>query len=971
MFKSFIHYFLTSVACVPSKQAIVDNDKSLTYQELNEQSDNVASYLLERGVKPEEIIPLIFDRCADMVVAMIGILKSGCAFLPISSFTPCVRKKFLLEDSKARFVLTQKDDLKNPSNLPIQIISIAKMAKSKNHYLAVLSKNQLAYVMYTSGSTGIPKGVLIEHNSLLNLFLSLISELSFTENTRVLALTDYTFDISLIELLMPLMQGATIVLTQQGTVADGLKIKNYLTDHDINFMQATPISWEILLKQGWRNNGKIQILVGGEKFSTRLAESLEYQRGNVWNMYGPTETSMWSLSYPLKEKISTDSVPLGEPLANTTTYILDHDLNEVEIGREGELYIGGQGLARGYLNNVLLTQQKFIYHPKTFERLYKTGDRVVRYAENNLCYIGRTDDQLKFGGIRVEAGEIESIIEQETFVKKAVVKVQEQEGYYKFLTAYVEIDEEIAFKDDLVVKEENIANYFRNIYNEKYLHAKCYENQEINVCGWQSSFTGELFSVAELKESYHFIEKVIHEADLSNVLEIGAGTGVLLSKFIEKAEQYTVVEISDQAIDYMKSKLCQKHQRKVNFKHGTVLDIHEQQWYSCVIINSVIQYFPSIHYLRMALEQLVNATQKNGTIVIGDIRSLELLEVFLLQKHIYNKNSTHTFDSFYYKLRESEIVVSPQFFLALTKEIPAISHVDISVKHGVHKNELNYFRYDAILHINKTVQYRTPIVIDYEENIGDERLNELTKNKDRPVIIKHIPNVFVIETMNEFQKVFPDFLRNFSVSYPKNGVKALKNSTIDSVLNYKLDTHEKFIIYGSQDPLQDLEMHLCPKIDDGKLRYILDMNYLDLRCTSREPFNAWVQKFYFDRIKAHVNRSLISWITPSVYIWVEKWPVTINGKLDKKRLTLPVEIETNHDLSNTLINLKSIWRGISGDHLEVDKDFSAQGISSLYVHFLLATINEKFGINISYRELCRHDTPRKLAKYMDVLLAPY
>ena len=970
--RNFIDSFIATANLHPNKIAIIFHEKMITYQELHQRSNDISQLLTRLGTTSEQIIPLILERDPDTIISIIAILKAGCAFLPISPITPCARVKFILEDTEAKFIIsnikidhliTEKMQLIRPEDIK------ATTSQINNNNIA---PNQLAYVMYTSGSTGNPKGVLIEHGSMMNLFSNLIDELDITEKELVLALTDYTFDISLIELLMPLLCGATIILTEQGTVADGVKIRHYLKNNDITLMQATPLTWEILLKQGWRNNGKMKILVGGEKFKTRLAVQLDYKKENIWNMYGPTETSMWSMYNNIKTTLITESVPLGVPLKNTTIAILDDEMNPVEIGTQGELFIGGNGLARGYLNNEKLTNEKFIYHPNSNKRLYKTGDLVISNESAEICYVGRTDDQLKFGGIRIEAGEIESVIEQEPFVKKAIVKVHETEDYYKSLAAYIEIDEEKILSEGIHAPGTDISSFLKNIYDETYVNAKNYEYGTLNNCGWQSSLTGKLLCIEELAESYQFIKSIIWKSDLSDVLEIGCGTGSLLLEYIDKATECTIVEISSTAIDYVKSRLSSLQQKKITFRNESAINIHNHQKYSCVIVNSVIQYFPCIHSLITTLTQLIQASKPNGTIIIGDVRSLELMDIYLLEK--IRANSTNeeelnfNLSSYYYKSRDSEIVLSPQFFYALQNTIKEISHVDISVKHGIYKNELNYFRYDAILHINKIVEQQLPIMIQYDRSMSSDILKDLIRsNPNDPIILHKVPNMYIQSLLGIINKTIPDH-----IPLPTTGPKIDHNretiKQINSLVNFESNTHEKFILYDEINPIDALEVHLYPKSSYQLIRFLDTSKHQNYRAYCREPFNPWLQKFCFDHVKLKVSQHVVSWVNPSVYIWIEKWPLSINGKLDKKKLQLPLSNRPEVLSSNTLQKLQDIWRNITGDNALIDKEFWVHGISSLCMYFFLATINETFFVNINYHEFREYNTLDKLANYIEQLL---
>lgn len=969
MFNNFIESFIIKAAQYPNKEALIFHGKSITYEKLHQRSDSFAQYILNFSVNPEEIIPLILERDPDTIIAMLGILKAGCAFLPISPITPCARIKYILEDTRANLVISNIN-VEPIVGSEVKIIKPSAIGTLAHSTRPTMTPHHLAYVMYTSGSTGNPKGVLIEHGSMLNLFSSLIAELLINSDDVFLALTDYTFDISLIELLMPLLCGATIVLTEQGTVADGIKIKQYLGKSNISLMQATPLSWKILLKQGWQNNGQMKILVGGEKFTTKLAEQLDYTKGNIWNVYGPTETSMWSMANHLKDTLKTESVPLGKPLHNTIIEIFDEEMNPVAVGGQGELYIGGAGLARGYLNNVELTHEKFINHPETRQRFYKTGDIVTAHDKDNICYIGRIDNQLKYGGIRIEAGEIETAIEQEPFIKSAVVKVHETEGFYKSLAAYVEIDEEKIFSDEIHAIGSDTSHFLKNIYDETYLHAENHEHGVINNCGWQSSFTGKLISVEELDESYQFIRKIIHASDLSDVVEVGCGTGALLLEYIDKADKCTVIEISSKAIDYVKQKLTKLQQQKVTFRHESVQTIHNHQKYSCVIVNSVVQYLPSIHTLITTITHLVSATRSNGTIIIGDVRSLELLDVYLLEKLRSNYTNKEDLQSqlsaFYYKSRDAEIVLSPKFFYALKSLITGISFVDIAVKHGVYKNELNYFRYDVILHINKHVLHRPPVTLPFEDALNKDRLQDVIKsNAKESIFIKQIPNIYIHDLLNIIDRDIPN--------HPLSNVVLKMHLTdemkyrIESLLKVEVKTHETFIVYDESNPATTLEMHLYPKSKE-LVRYMDTNEYQNYRAYCREPFNPWLQKFCFDHIKLKIKQHILSWVSPSVYVWIEKWPLTMNGKLDKKKLQLPANVDIDLSETNTLKQLQNIWRNITGDNALVDKEFWIHGVSSLSMYFFLATINETFLVNINYHQFHDYNTLEKLSIYIDELL---
>lgn len=971
MLKNFINQFLFQVSKNPTKSAIIFGEEIISYKEADLYSDALASYILEYDIGLQKIIPLIIERDITTILAMLGILKAGCSFLPISPITPCSRIKYILNDTKAK-ILISNINLENIVDFQ-KVINPKDVIKLNLQLTETINidETSLAYVMYTSGSTGNPKGVLIEHRSMMNLFESIIENLNIHENDYFLALTDYTFDISLIELLLPLLQGSTIVLTEQGAVADGGKIKKYLDKYPISFMQATPLTWEILIKQGWKNNNnKMRILVGGEKFKTSLAEALNYENGNVWNMYGPTETSMWSLINNLQDKIFTESVPIGYPIKNTFIKILDSELNEVSKNVEGDLYIGGWGLARGYLNNQELTNERFIYYPQTGERIYKTGDLVINHENQFICYVGRSDDQLKFGGIRIEAGEIESYIEQEPFVKKAVVKIHEKDEYYKTLAAYIEIDEDNLFSNETHAVNFEHTNFVKNIYDEIYTSADKYEHGKINNCGWQSSFTGKLFSHAELEESEKFIKNQILNTDFATVLEIGCGTGGLLLDYIDKVKKCTIVEISIKSIEYISKKLSKAQLEKIKFINDSIVNIHDTNKYSCIIINSVLQYLQSAELVISTIKKLISLTSTGGTIFLGDIRSKELMEICILEKIRINNPNYDSFvqhlKTFYYKSRDSEITLSPKFFYALQNEFKEISYVDINVKHGSYVNELNFFRYDVVLHINKDIEITPALYIDYSPLVNLKYLSNIAvNNPNTPIVVKKIPNIYIRKITNQLFQLIKDSSIDCVKFHEIINQEDIKHLLCNR-LNFSL--HNSYLNYNLDNPYDSLDLFLFP-IDNNKIIRCLTHKHSQLLKTYyREPFNPWIQRFCFEHIKLKIKQNILSWVMPSVYVWIEKWPATINGKLDKKKLELPSSNESVKKESETIENLQNIWRNITGDDIFLDKEFWVHGVSSLSMYFFLSNINEFFLVNIQYHEFKEYNTLEKLADRIEQIL---
>lgn len=425
----------------PDAIAVVAGKERLTYRELSESSNRLAHQLREMGVTRGSLVALCLDRTADLVIAPLAVWKAGGAYLPLDPEFPSDRLAFMLEDSSASVLVTQSRLLSRlPSGGPALICLDrdrqwleCEGARPPDSFS---SPDDIAYVLYTSGSTGRPKGVEIGHRALVNFLFSMQREPGLSSSDRLLAVTTFSFDIAGLELYLPLVSGARVVIAPRAAVVDGNALTGMLKDAGITVMQATPATWRLLLGCGWRGTPGLKVLCGGEALTPSLARQLIATGAEIWNLYGPTETTIWSTL----ERISTSSeqISIGRPIGNTEIHVLDGHGHLVPPGVAGELYIGGDGLARGYLRRDELTAERFV--SSTFhngKRLYRTGDLVRRLPGGGLEYKGRIDHQVKVRGYRIELGEIEAALEKQPGVSQAVVIVREDNFDDPQLTAYM------------------------------------------------------------------------------------------------------------------------------------------------------------------------------------------------------------------------------------------------------------------------------------------------------------------------------------------------------------------------------------------------------------------------------------------------------------------------------------------------------------------------------------------------------
>lgn len=434
--------FESQVARTPDNAAVVFENETLSYEQLNARANQLAQYLKKRGIGPGELVGIYLERSAEMVIGLLGVLKTGAAYVPLDPSYPEERLSFMVQDSGIRVVLTQQHLREFLAMDGVEWISLDAgwkeiAGQSKENPAATLAPENLAYVIYTSGSTGRPKGVQVSHSALNNFLSSMRERPGMSEADILLSVTTLSFDIAGLELYLPLITGAQLVVARREDAMNAHALARLIDESHVTVMQATPATWKLLIEAGWKGSNRLRILCGGEALSQQLAEQLFERCAELWNMYGPTETTIWST---IKQISSGDSnITIGRPIANTQIYVLDKTMKTLPLGVRGELYIGGAGLARGYLNQPDLTAERFI--PDRFgesgARMYRTGD-VARYlADGSVEYLGRTDHQVKLRGFRIELGEIERVINQYARVREAIVLLREDEPGDPRLVAYV------------------------------------------------------------------------------------------------------------------------------------------------------------------------------------------------------------------------------------------------------------------------------------------------------------------------------------------------------------------------------------------------------------------------------------------------------------------------------------------------------------------------------------------------------
>ena len=458
--KTIVDLFEEQASVNPGRIAIVFENTRINYDELNKRSNQLAHYLIECGVKKESLIPICLDRSPEMIVAILGILKAGAAYVPIDPEYPQDRINYMLEDTAATIVISNRASAKklyvsaklNVIQLDAHAETIAK--KSQKNLPSQITSRNLAYIIYTSGSTGKPKGVMIEHQAVLDHCFGLIQTAKLDSCRSFALFSPLVFDAGHSVIFVSLFLGASLNVLSKDLIMDGEKLVEYLNENPVDFIKIVPSVWLSYINAGNKVLAKKVMLFGGESFTPKIKEHLitmDY-KGIVYNHYGPTEATIGKCIHTVDLQRNYKTMPIGKPFSNTQLYVVDQYEKVVPIGVSGELYIAGEGIARGYLNRPELSAEKFTgnifrreatftsesnQHDEIVSRLYKTGDKVRWNEDGDIEYLGRIDEQVKLRGHRIELGEIENVLLQDPQIRQAAVKLAEDDNGNKLLVGYI------------------------------------------------------------------------------------------------------------------------------------------------------------------------------------------------------------------------------------------------------------------------------------------------------------------------------------------------------------------------------------------------------------------------------------------------------------------------------------------------------------------------------------------------------
>ncbi|MCI0546224.1 MAG: amino acid adenylation domain-containing protein, partial [Candidatus Rokubacteria bacterium] len=1010
------------VAQRPDALAVVAPAAALSYAELDQRANQLAHHLRRLGIGPDRLVGLCLPRSLDLVVALLGVLKAGGAYLPLDPAYPPERLAFMVHDARAPVLLTHTPLLPRLADAPAHLLCLDRdwplIASHPTHRPhSPVSPHHLAYVIYTSGSTGAPKGVMIPHRALVNHMCWMRDAFPLGEGDRVLQRTPFSFDASVWEFWAPLMAGARLILMEPQAHPGGADVLAAVIRHEVTVLQLVPSLLRILLEERdlERCVSLRQVFCGGEPLPGDLAERfLARTKADLHNLYGPTETTIDASVMTCARGRSWAVVPIGRPVSNTQIYLLDRHREPVPIGVAGELHIGGAGLARGYLHRPELTAERFVPDPWSAEpgaRLYRTGDLARYLPDGNIAFLGRVDDQLKVRGFRIEPGEIEAALRKHPAVQAAAVAVREDVPGDQRLVGYV-VQSEPADEEGASGAGLEHVSQWQTLYDETYARPGASADATFNIAGWNSSYTGLPIPAEEMREWLDRTVDRLLRVRPRRVLEIGTGTGLLLFRIAPHVDQYIGTDFSTVAVSALEAELGA---RRGELSHVQVLrraadDFSgvEGQAFDAVILNSVVQYFPSVEYLVKVLEGAVRAVAPGGSVFVGDVRSLPLLEAFHASVEVHRAPASLPIASLRQRVRkqmreEQELVIDPAFFTAFRARCPEVGEVWIEPKRGRHRNELTRFRYDVRLRVGPPgAPAAEPPRLDWRErSLTLPALRQLlSEGPERRLEIRDVPNARVEADLRAVE-LLATLPSASTAGDLREALAAQASAAIDPRAGDPpagdppaIDPEELWALGSEMSWAVDISWSraaLGGAYDVGLSRPPADGEADAAAASPRadapgpphpwsryanRPLRAMAAQRLPSELRRYLEERLPEHMVPAMFVLLESLPLTPSGKLDRRALPAPDTgrpmLERSYVAPRTPVEgvLARIWTDVLGlDQVGVhDNFFTELGGHSLLGTQLVSRLRQTFQVELPLRRLFEAPTVAELAGAVEELL---
>jgi amino acid adenylation domain-containing protein len=998
--KTLVSIVEDMVLAQPDAVALRFNDASLNYRDLNEQANQLANFLISNNVKPADKVALAADRSMEMIIALLAILKTGSAYIPLDASYPQERIAFVLQNSTAKCLLVSKRSAETyvglfTNSFIIEDALTEARSLEKANINAPTTPDSLVYILHTSGSTGNPKGVCMGQTALVNLLLWQKEHSIASHQSKTLQFSPLSFDVSFQEIFATFSTGGTLVLIPEELRLDPFSLLDLLQEENVNRIFLPFVALQAIAESAGARNlypaSLNEVMTAGEQlkitpqivnFFSKLPESVLY------NQYGPTEAHVVTeLKLSGDPGAWPDLPSIGTEIFNTKIFILNERLQEVEGADIGELCISGLCLAEGYLNLAEMTNEKFTVIPGSSVRTYRTGDLARRLQDGNIEFLGRQDHQVKIRGYRIELGEIEAHLNKQEGVKQAVVHAHEDSNGQKKLIAYLTTDSTELLKVDKISWHDRWnAIYDLGIQSEQRQSNPSGENLDKLILKQISN--SDVYD-DQADEWIMESAKRIRSIGASRILEIGCGGGQFITELAADVEQYFATDYSEVAISYINEKLGVEPEK---WKHVSAI-VAEASDFSkisrivpnLVLINSVIQYFPNAKYLLDVITQAADRISK-GCIFIGDVQGQATLRMHHGSEQLVHSEDRLTIGEFNERVDrriaiEDELLVDPAFFYYVRSQIPQIDHVEVQLRKGQHLNETTKYHYDVWLYINTAMEIAKPDVIikwdDFSNGLSglEEKLVGLPL---QTLIVSGIPNLrtridhALLRLLN--QQSIDNTVAELRVVLEKEKHFADFDPDFFWELGEKLgyQTHVRWSDDGTDGCFEVVfiphtgEIRGCIPPTQLSPKYKIE----DFEATVNviRPADTHLLTTWKNNLKTHLPEYMV----PSEFVILNKLPLTATGKIDRK--TLPLVASFNDERKNSSFVaprtaserlIANIWSNVLNiKEISVDSDFFQLGGHSLIAVKVMVAIEKETGKRLPLASLFENSTIEKLASYI-------
>ncbi|MDJ0836038.1 MAG: non-ribosomal peptide synthase/polyketide synthase [Acidobacteriota bacterium] len=985
---TIVSLFHKSARIHPERTALVIDNVALDYRELELRAQQLAAALMVHGLRTEEVVAVTVPRSVEMIIALLGIMKAGGSYLGLDPHAPADRNAAILETAGVRFVLYHPDwSGKLPEDRSLCLLDPTAMSRQPERpaLLPLVLPESRAYISFTSGSTGKPKGVEITHRGVLRLVCQ-AAYLGIAGGETMLHSASLAFDASTLEIWACLLNGGRLVLLPPGDDAYG-RIGETIARKGVTWVHLTAALFRLAAEEQRHLLGNLRHLAtGGDAASSQHFSSVmqDCPQLSLYNCYGPTETTVLATSHQAKPG-PWRTIPIGRPVNNTTVYLLDTALNPVAAGLPGQVFVGGPGLARGYLRDPSQTAARFLpnpYDPKPGQRLYRTGDLARLLPNDTLEFLGRMDHQVKIRGFRIEPAEIQAALTDHEAVSEAVVLPWTTTSGERRLVAYLQRDTDYNVDAESAHGQHEQIENWRGFFDRDIYGEDTGEDPTTNLSGWISVYDDKPIPKEEMLRWLNDAVSRLPALKPKRVLELGCGTGMFLYRLAPQAESYTGLDIAESALDHIRNHLNRPE------LDGTKIRLHCRAAhqiddlpadFDLVLLNSVVQYFPRKAYLDRLLERVLEHMPSRGNIFLGDIRHFGLLPHLKADVVFFKARESENADVLRRQFgeameQESELLLHPDYFHALPVVEPRVRHVDVFLKQGPDHNELTCFRYDVMLH--KGAVKPLPVTPrDWQETDLNRLKTILTEERPEHLAVNGIPNARVIRAACLLDLLEDEAWKGTRGAGWVQAEQALTNS-IDpfAILTLARETG-----YTAQ-----LMLPPGAAVTTFAVVFHRDKTPLPVQWppeipvasepTANRPMKGAIERELVARLHDYLSGLLPDYMVPDHLTFLESFPRTAGGKIDRSRLPDPRLLSgiagTGHvpPVTETETFLSGVWcELLEARRVGREDDFFDLGGHSLLATRVVSRIRAEYGVEPQLRDLFNHTRLSDMAALIDSL----